>query len=350
MKIASKLVSTLALAVLAVATSVRAEDKPKVIRFGYPGVGAGGIPVPGGNWATYVATQGLFEQEFKKDGINVTWDYYLGAGPALNESYANDLLDVSFLGDLPSVVGRVTGLDYRIVLADARNVETVIAVPIDSRIKSIDELRGKRVGIFKGTNIQISADRILALHGLTEKDIKVVNLNSVAQQAALAARDIDAIFTSSAGALFWQDAGIGKIIYSSFKDPQALNYGTNGSVQISQRFIDKYPSYTQRIVNVLLKTAALSADPKNNDLFYKEWAKSGTAYATWKRDNVGKSLGRYLSPLLDDEFRGVYKEIAEDTHKYGLTRKTANIDEFIDDRFLKEGLKELHLENTWKAY
>lgn len=350
MKIRTKIATTLVLAVMAVAATVRAESKPSAIRFGYPGVGVGGRPIPGGSWATYVSSQALFEQEFKKDGIEVTWSYFLGAGPALNESYANNLLDVSFLGDLPSVVGRVSGLDYRIVLAQTRNVETSIAVPTDSRLRSIEDLRGKRVGIFKGTNIQISADRILALHGLTEKDLRVVNLNSVAQQSALAAKDIDAIFTSSAGAIQWEDQGIGKVIYSSAKDPKALNYGTNTSVQISQRFIDKYPGYAQRIVNVLLKAAALSADPRNRELFFKEWSKSGTPYATWKRDNAGKDLGRYESPLLDNEFRSVYKTVAEDIHKYGLTRRSLNVDEFIDDRFLKEGLKELRLERTWKAY
>ena len=349
MKLSGRL-SILVLAVAASALSVRAEDKPKVIRLGYPSVGVGGIPVPGGGWTTFAATQGIFEQEFKKDGIEVTWDYFLGAGPALNESYANDLLDVGFLGDLPSLVGRGTGLDYRIVLAGNRNSTTAISVPIDSKVKSIEDLRGKRVGIFKGTATQLTADRVLAAHGLTEKDLKVVNLNQVASQAALAARDIDAIFTSSAQALGWEDASIGKTIYLSDKDPKGLNLGSNGSVQISQRFIDKYPTYAQRIVNALLKAAALEANPANRDLFFKEWAKSGIAYGTWKRDNVGKDLARIQSPLLDDEFRTIYKGQAALIKQLGLGRKEVDIDEFFDDRFLKEGLKELHLENTWKAY
>jgi len=341
---------SLALALLALAGLVRAEDKPKVIRFGYPGVGVGGRPIVGGCWSAYASTQALFEQEFKKDGIEVTWDYFLGAGPALNESYANNLLDVAFLGDLPSLVGRVTGLDYRIVLASSRNTVMAISVPTDSRATSLEDLKGKRVGIFKGTATQLAADRILAAHGFTEKDFRVVNLNSVASQSALAAKDIDGIFTQSSQALQWEDQGIGKTIYRTDKDPKGHDAGSNGSVQISQRFIDRYPSCTQRIVNVLLKAAALEADPRNRDLFFKEWSKSGTPYATWKRDNLTQDLARLQSPLLDKEFRGIYRTQAAVVKQLGLSRKEADIDAFFAARFVKEGLRELHLENAWKAY
>jgi sulfonate transport system substrate-binding protein len=341
--------SALFIAAMAAAT-VHANESVKVIRISYPGVGLGGIPVVGGSTLAYIANKGLLEDEFKKDGIKVEWSYYLQAGPALNEAYANDLVDIGLLGDLPSIVGKASGLDSRIVLAGGRNVTSAVSVPTDSRIRSIEELKGKRVGIFKGTNIQVSADRILALHGLSEKDLKVVNLNGVAQQAALAARDIDAIFTSSGGAIVWEDAGIGKTIYRSDKDPKALNYGTNYSIIASQRFIDKHPDLVQRYVNVILKAAALQLDPKNRDEVFHEWSKSGTSVSSYKRDYVGKTFAREESPLLDNEFRQTYAVVAQDTKKYGLIRRDVDVDSWFDDKFLQQGLKDLHLESAWKAY
>src|SRR5690349_4000511 len=76
--------------------------KPKEIRVAYPGVGVGNRPFVGGNSAAVVHLRGLLEEEFKADGIKVTWSFLRGAGPATNELYANGLVDFSLLGDLPS--------------------------------------------------------------------------------------------------------------------------------------------------------------------------------------------------------------------------------------------------------
>jgi sulfonate transport system substrate-binding protein len=88
-------------------------DKPSVIRVGYPGVGVGNRPASYGNSVTVLHLKGLLEEEFKKDGIKIQWTFLRGAGPAVNELFANGLLDFSHLGDLPSVVGRASGLEYR---------------------------------------------------------------------------------------------------------------------------------------------------------------------------------------------------------------------------------------------
>jgi sulfonate transport system substrate-binding protein len=70
-----------------------------VIRIANPGVGIGGRPVVGyGAWSL-LHIKGQLEDEFKKDGIKVQWTFARGAGPAVNEQFANDLADISLLGD-----------------------------------------------------------------------------------------------------------------------------------------------------------------------------------------------------------------------------------------------------------
>jgi sulfonate transport system substrate-binding protein len=71
----------------------------------------------------------MFEEEFKKDGIKVTWTFLRGAGPATNELYANRLADFSLLGDLPSIIGKAGGLNTRILAATAIRGNTYLAVP-----------------------------------------------------------------------------------------------------------------------------------------------------------------------------------------------------------------------------
>lgn len=75
--------------------------------------------------------KGQLEDEFKKDGIKVQWTFARGAGTAVNEQFANDLADISLLGDLPSIIARSSGVKTK-VLAAAGVSNLYIAVPADS--------------------------------------------------------------------------------------------------------------------------------------------------------------------------------------------------------------------------
>ncbi len=110
MKRLSNWFSLLILALLIFSAEVARADAPSVIRIAYPGVGIGNRPAVSGNAVATMHLKGLLEQEFKADGIQIRWSFLRGAGPAVNELYANGLVDFSALGDLPSVIGRAGGL------------------------------------------------------------------------------------------------------------------------------------------------------------------------------------------------------------------------------------------------
>ena len=121
-------------------TGTARADKPSVIRIAYPGVGVGNRPFVGGDSAATTHLKGLLDEEFKADGIKVTWTLLRGAGPAVNELYANGLLDFSALGDLPFIVGQASGLKRKVLLAAGIRQNTYLAVPADSSIQSIKDL------------------------------------------------------------------------------------------------------------------------------------------------------------------------------------------------------------------
>jgi sulfonate transport system substrate-binding protein len=121
-----------------------------VIRIANPGVGIGNRPVVGGSAWSLVHLRGMLEDEFAPDGIKVSWTFLRGAGPAVNELYANQLTDFSAYGDLPSIIGRASGLDTRI-LASMGKFNLVIAVPADSRVRSIEELKGPNATCVRST-------------------------------------------------------------------------------------------------------------------------------------------------------------------------------------------------------
>ena len=123
------------IAILATTAPARA-DKPSVIRIAFPGVGIGNRPFVGGGTAANLHLKGALEEEFKADGIKVEWTFLRGAGPAVNELYANGLADFSPLGDLPFIVGQASGLKRKVLASSFIRGNTYLVVPADSSISA----------------------------------------------------------------------------------------------------------------------------------------------------------------------------------------------------------------------
>jgi len=326
-------------------SSVRAEGKPSVIRIAFPGVGIGNRPFVGGHTTAVMHLKGMLEEEFRKDGIKVTWSFLRGAGPATNELYANGLVDFSLLGDLPSIAGHAGGLRTRVLAATAIRGNTFLAVPADSNINSIKDLKGKKVAIFKGTNIQLAVAKLLEQNGMTEKDIRALNMDNASSTAALVTKDVDAVFGAQ-NLLALRDQGVAKIVYATQGDPRFLRHcswiGT-------EEFIKKYPSITRRVVKVLVSAAKWTSDHDANPTpVYQLWTKSGVRFADYKEENKGQSLKVLSSPLLDPYFVSQYTQQVAQAKRFGLIRNTFSVKEWIDPSFLQQALKELGLENYWQ--
>lgn len=337
--------SLIALGLTHPSSLVRAEDKPAEIRIVFPGVGNGNRPFFGGTTTSTMHLRGMLEEEFRKDGIKVTWTFLRGAGPATNELYANGLADFSLLGDLPSIVGKASGLQTRVLAATGIRGNTYLAVPAESSIQSIKDLKGKRVAIFKGTNIQLAVNKLLAANGLTEQDIRAINMDTATSRAALITKDVDAVF-GDYGLLTLRDQGAVRIVYNSAGDPRFLRHC---SWIGSESFIKKYPEITKRVVKTLITAAKWESDNEANPApVYQLWTKSGYTFTAFKEDRKGQSLKVLASPLLDGYIYDQYKHQVLDAQKYGLIKKTFDVDAWFEPRFLNAALKELGLTDFWK--
>jgi len=332
---------------LAVVAPSFAADLPKVIRLGSPLVGTGNRPVGAGNSFANAQIKGLLEQEFQKDGIKIEWNNVRGAGPALNEAVANGLLDVFWEGDLPAIIGRSGGLKTKLLLANGRSSNLYLAVPPDSPAKSLEDLKGKKVAVFKGTAVQLAAGKIYAKHGLSERDFKSINMDTATGNAALTTKDVDAVWSSSA-ILTLEDRGVARVVYSTRKDPQAQSLNMQGYVFTTEEFEKKYPEVVQRIVNVLVKEAAWASDDKNRNALFQLWAKSGVPFSAFKRDAEGISQKEVQSPLLDDYFVALVRNSVTEAQKLKLLRGNLDVPAWLEPKYLNNALKSQGLESYWK--
>ena len=335
----------LALALLAFQSLARA-DRPSVIRVGYPGVGIGNRPAAANNVVATLHLKGLLEEEFKRDGIKISWTFLRGAGPAVNELFANGLLDFSHLGDLPSVVGRASGLKYRALASAGVRNNIYVSVPADSSAQSIKDLRGRKIAVLKGTATHLAGVKILEKFGLSEKDVKLVNLDTNAAKSALVTKDIDAAI-GDASYLALRDQGVTRVVFTTKGGDAKLT--SNGLFLGNQEFIQKYPDITQRVVKqVVLAAQWLAESEKEPTPVFQLWTKSGYTFSSFKEDWKGEDIKYRTSPLIDAYVASRYKLQIEEAQRFRLTRSGFSFEEWTDLRFLNQALKDLGLTNYWK--
>jgi len=323
----------------------------KVIRIGYPGVGIGGRPYLGGTVAATVHGRRALEEEFARDGIEVSWSLNKGAGPAVNELFASRQLDFAYLGDLPAIVGRSIQLETKVIAAGGRGANLYLAVNGRSPYRRLEELRGKRVAVFKGTALQLQAARMLETFGYSESDFKTITMDQAAGLAALINGDIDALWTQFP--IFeYVEKGEVRILASS-KD--RLANGTRpatafGVFLVTTEFERQHPELVQRVVTTVVREAAWSGDESHQAELYKLWARAGYPEIVFSKEHEGESLASRVSPLLDAEFVDDVRVAAEVSLKLSLIRKPINLEGWFEGKYVTQAIKDLKLEHYWKPH
>jgi sulfonate transport system substrate-binding protein len=308
----------------------------------------GGDPLTfGGSPGGVARTNNWLEDEFKASGIKVEWLFFKGAGPAVNEALSNRQIDFAYQGDLPQIVGRSNGLKTKLLMVSGARNNLYLVTPPKSDIQSVKDLKGRNVSIFRGTNGHLVAINVLAESGLTERDVKGVNLDAGSAQAALVSNGVDAAF----GGYEWfkvRDAGLAKVVYSTQgKDPALTR---QASLLVRSEFEQANPAEVQRVVDVFVRAAHWSSEEKNRDELFRLWARSGTPVASWAAEFDRQPLAVRNSPLVDDFIVARYKAVVAEALKLKLIRREVSVDDWFDTRYLKAALKKQGLENYWTAY
>ncbi|AMH43502.1 MULTISPECIES: ABC transporter substrate-binding protein [Burkholderiaceae] len=320
---------------------------PAIVRIGVATQGYGDPPVFGGSPAATAQLQHRVEDALAPDGIKVQWLFFKGAGPAVNEALANHQIDFAYQGDLPAVLGRANGLKTKLLIESNVRTGVYIAVPPDSDIKTVKDLKGKRVAIFRGTNLQLVADNVLKVNGLSEKDLRVINLDDAASQAALASKGVDAVFLDFK--LFkLQRQGLAKIIYAS-RDG-GLQYTRQAHLLVLDDFERDHPDVVQKVVTSVVQAAQWSSEEPNRGALFTLWAKSGVPVESWESEYANQSLKDRSSPLLDPFIVARYQSVADDALRLNLIRQPVTVNGWFEPKYLDQALKTLKLENYWPRF
>src|ERR1700688_4829443 len=168
-------------AVAALSREARAQAGVKEIRIGYQKNGV----------LVIARQQATLEKHFASQGIAVKWVEF-SSGPPMLEAMNVGSIDYGAVGDSPPIFAQSAGA--AIVYAAGQPITNGqgILVPGNSPIRTIADLKGKRVGFTKGSSAHNVIVQTLEKAGLTYSDITPVYLAPPDAGPAFANGSIDA--------------------------------------------------------------------------------------------------------------------------------------------------------------
>jgi len=285
-------------AVAALSRQVRAQGSVKEIRVGYQKNGV----------LVIARQQAALENHFKPAGIEVKWVEF-SSGPPMMEAMNVGSVDYGAVGDSPPVFAQAAGA--AIVYAAGQPVTNGqgILVPADSSIRSIADLKGKRVGFTKGSSAHNIVVQTLEKAGLTYSDITPIYLTPPDAGPAFANGGIDAWSIWDPYFAIGETKQNGRILVNAFEITKS------NSFYIANRdFAKSHGPILQQIIDVTTSTA--------------QWAEA-------HRDEVAKSLSAVTGIPLD------IQTVAANRSSFAVGPITEDIiatQQGVADRFFKLGL------------
>ena len=219
---------------LSPSSALFAADNPKEIRI---------------DWATYnpvsmvLKEKGLLEKEFARDGISIRWVQTLGSNKALEFLNAGSI-DFGSTAGAAALVAKINGNPIKSIYVYSRPEWTALVTRRDTGISKIEDLKGKRVAVTRGTDPHIFLVRALQSVGLSERDITPVLLQHPDGKTALIRGDVQA----------W--AGLDPMMaQAEIEDGAKLFYrkpeaNTWGILNVREEFLRDHPDLVRRVLAV----------------------------------------------------------------------------------------------------
>ena len=210
----------------------RTSSKPKVIRLDY----AYYNPV-----SLVLKNKSFLEQDLASDRISVEWTQSLGSNKAL-ELLNSKSIDFGSTAGAAALIGKANGNPIKAIYVYSRPEWTALVVRKDSPIQKVEDLKGKKVAVTRGTDPHIFLLRALHEAGLSEKDIQMVVLQHPDGRIALEKGDVDA----------W--AGLDPMIAQTEIQQGSrlfyrnVNFNSYGVLDVREEFAQQHLEYVKRVL------------------------------------------------------------------------------------------------------
>lgn len=167
---------------IAPASAQTAAGTPKELRIGYQKYGT----------LVILKARGTLEKRLAEKGVAVKWTEF-PFGPPLLEAINVGSIDVGTTGEAPPIFAQAAGADLVYIGNEppAPSAEALI-VPKDSPVRTVADLKGKKIAVGKGSNANFLLVKLIENAGLKFSDVEVAYLPPADARAAFESGRVDA--------------------------------------------------------------------------------------------------------------------------------------------------------------
>jgi sulfonate transport system substrate-binding protein len=241
------------------------------------------------DWAYYnpvslvLREKGWLEQDLQ--GVRIEWVQSLGSNKAL-EFLRGKSIDFGSTAGAAAFIGRANGNPIKAIYVYSASEWTALVTSPTSGISRIEDLKGKRVAVTRGTDPHIFLLRSLASVGLTEKDIEIVPLQHPDGKTALERAQVDAW---SGLDPYMAQLEVDKGFKLFFRRPDWNSFGV---LDVREAFAAEHPDVTERVLRNYEKARLWSLDHPEEARSILQKAAQLTpevAAKVWERTNLTNS-------------------------------------------------------------
>lgn len=189
----------------------------------------------------------FFEQQFPN--LKIQWKEF-PAGPQTLEALSVGAIDFGYTGDVPIIFSLAASKELKyLAYEDGAKQSHALLLPLNSPIKRLSDLKGKRIGLTKGSSAHYFLAQSLNKAGLAWSDIQAIWLTPADGRAALDKKAIDAWAT-------WEP-------YVSATEMQgdAVNLFDSSQLDLTYsfypaqtQFVQQHPQLALQVIQVLNQT------------------------------------------------------------------------------------------------
>ncbi len=283
---------------------------------------------------------GYLKEEFEKAGYDVEVIGFAQAGPAINEAFLADQIDLAVYGDLPATVCKSNGGETTVFGIENDQQQMGILAQKDSGIKSAADLAGHKVIVAVGTIYQQYFKAIIERAGVKESDVEQINTFSDAT-SIMASGDADALITSTSIANYMEQKGVGEVVETSESDTTLTSqFFFVGNT----KFLKENSGAAKAMIKAALRGKEYMQENKKES--YQLFADRSNGYdvSVYEKIYAYDESFDYLNPVIDQDNKDRYKNLLTFMKEQQLLTSDVDADAFIDDSYSKEALSEYESE------
>ncbi|MGV6875312.1 aliphatic sulfonate ABC transporter substrate-binding protein [Pseudochelatococcus sp. B33] len=308
----------------------------------YPDTVKIGATAPGSLKFIWHQHLGWLEEALAPHGVKVEWYPFVDGGGALVTALGSGGIDVAYnAGSSPTL--RIGAIHPNVSLIALDSYEPFgapsVVVAAESPIKTIEDLKGKKIGFPQGTVRHTTLAKVLDSVGLSLKDVNTLHMAFETSGPALVRGDIDALVEGETTVAELIDRGAARLLVDGNKHPE---WSSPNTILTRTDYTERYPDLIKTLLAVDLRVSRWADANKDEAL---------RVFAERTKTNEGSLQRRYThdvfyqDPLISDEAIAVLKKEEVFLRDAGLINGTVDYDRFVNDAIIKQVYSEADQSN-----